>query len=184
MCASGEVGTQQSWFAEQFMRRAEGWLRIALHINGHHFGEAKLIGGEVKLIGGEAKLMAGEAKLMAGEAELMAGEAELIGGEAKLMGGEAELVGGEIDAARKPDGQDFVAAFSHGHACGWGGVEAGGVDRVAGGGVDDAAEGCGAPFAGAGVSALAGRVLRPYRLPRLSAAVARFGPANGLFVAA
>ena len=147
-------------------------------------GEAELMAGEAELMTGEAELMAGEAKLMAGEAKLVAGEAKLVAGEAKLVAGEAKLVASEIDAATEPDGQDFVAAFSHGHACGWGGVEAGGVDCVASGAVDDAADGCGVPFAGAGVSALAGRVLRPYRLPRLSAAVARFGPANGLFVAA
>src|SRR5438105_1721191 len=145
---------------------------------------AKLIGGETELTSGEAKLIGGEAKLIGGEARLIGGEARLIGGEVRLIGGEAGLVGGEIGAATKPDGQDVVAAFSHGHACGWGGVEAGGVECVAGGAVDDADDGCGAPFAGAGVSDLAGRVLRPYRLPRLSAAVARFGPANGLFVAA
>src|SRR5438094_456373 len=117
-------------------------------------------------------------------AKVTGGGAKLMGSETDLMGGETDLVGGEIDPATKPDGQDFVAAFSRGHACGWGGMEAGGVDCVAGGVVDDAAEGSGAPFVGAGVPALAGRALRPYRLPRLSAAVARFGPANGLFVAA
>src|SRR5437016_3594314 len=106
--------------------------------------------------------MGSETDLMGGETDLMAGETDLMAGEAKLVGGEAKLVGGEIGAATKPDGQDFVAAFSRGHACGWGGMEAGGVDCVAGGAIDDAADGCGAPFVGAGVPALAGRVLRPY----------------------
>ena len=152
--------------------------------------EAKLMAGELKLMAGELKLMAGELKLMAGELKLMAGELKLMAGELKLMSHEARLsfdvvtaVGdSEFDvAATKPDIQDFAAALSQDYACGWEEAEGAGVDAdgVAGG----VADGAGVPFAG-GCAAVALRPLRPYRLPRLSAAVDKRAPAIGLFVAA
>src|SRR5712692_7564059 len=70
----------------------------------------------------------------------------------------------------------FVAAFGHGYACGFGGVSGEAAD-----GTVDGADPLVAPDA---APAAAARDLRPNRLPRLSAAVLKYGRATGLFVAA